>query len=297
VAVGAAGFRPAGEQSGEDARRQHGTTPAGTGRQWTRRQWLWRLGGGLAGGAGAAAGYGAGWEPFRPVVERVEVALPGLPRALDGLRIVHLSDLHVQPAFPPERLRPVVRRVNELAPDLVALTGDYINDHAPGRDDFMAACARELGALRRPPLGAWASFGNHDFPVPPADPPRDPWERAGITPLIDDASRLSVRGAPLWIVGLRSSLVRPTSPERVLNGLHGTRLLLWHEPDRAAESARAGAALQFSGHTHGGQVRLPFVGAPVLPPQGRLYPSGLFRVGPMALYVNRGVACSRPSCA
>ncbi len=98
------------------------------------------------------------------------------------------------------------------------------------------------------------------------------------------------------MVGLRSSIKRPTAPGPVLARLHDEafRLLLWHEPDRAGESALAGASLQLSGHTHGGQVVVPGVGPLVLPPQGRKYPAGLFRVGGMPLYVTRGIGMLPP---
>ena len=268
-------------------------------RKWTRRAWLRRVLLGTGGSVGALVAYGAGVEPFRPVLERVNVPLPNLPPALEGFTIAHLSDLHVQHGFPAERLRPVVTLTNALRPDLVALTGDYINDQqADESDTQMAACVRELSGLKAR-LGIFAVFGNHDFSEGRSsfpDPPRRLWDAAGITPLFDEAVPLRVGGVTLWVVGLRSSIKRPTAPESVLAYLHDQafRLLLWHEPDRALESARAGASLQLSGHTHGGQVVVPGVGPLVLPPQGKKYPAGLFRVGGMPLYVTRGIGMLPP---
>ena len=263
--------------------------------KWTRRAWIRRAFWG-AGGAGGLLAYAAGWEPFRPVLEKVEVALPRLPPALDGLTIAHLSDLHVQPGFPAVRLRPIVDSVNALRPDLIALTGDYVNDsYRQENGEHLRAGLEQLAGLRAP-LGVFASFGNHDFPPPPADPPRRFWEAAGIIPLLDETITLRRGGARLYVTGLRSALVRPTWPGLYLARVpaEGVRLLLWHEPDRAEEAAQAGADLMLSGHTHGGQVRLPFAGPLVLPPQGRRYPAGLYEIGGMPLYVTRGIGMLPP---
>lgn len=267
-------------------------------RQITRRALMGRAAWALGGGVGATTIYAAAGEPFQPRLTRVDVPLAGLPPGLDGLTIAQLSDLHVQPGFPARHLRPAIELANAQRPDLIALTGDYINDHAGDKLEYMAACVGELTRLQAR-QSAFAVFGNHDFPdwrADPPDPPRALWEAAGITPLFDEAVPLFHGGATLWIAGLRSSLVRPTWPENILRRLPASDpcLLLWHEPDRAPESARAGATLQLSGHTHGGQIRLPGGGPLVLPPQGRRYPAGLFRVGAMALYVTRGVGMLPP---
>lgn len=255
-------------------------------------------------GAGALASvYAAGIEPFRPVLTRADLPVANLPPALDGFRIAHLSDFHVRGSvFPAARLRPAVDMANRERPDLIALTGDYVNDFAGDpatRTIDMNDAARELGRLRAR-FGVFAIFGNHDFMAPPGDnPDRVPWLRAGITPLLDEAMTIPIgAGARLVLVGLRSSLVRPVVPElffpQVPQGDDVFRLLLWHEPDRAEESARAGANAQLSGHTHGGQVVLPGVGPLVLPPQGKRYASGRFNVGGMPLFVTRGIGMLPP---
>jgi hypothetical protein len=206
----------------------------------TRRALIRRAAGGAAllGGGGTAA-YAAGVAPFRPVLERVEVAIPALPAAFDGFRIAHLSDLHLQPAFGGERLRPALALANQARPDLIALTGDYISRHvrplrlaadppadpnAYLRDDFdpdaypcapnpyLTRCAAELSVLRAP-CGVFAAFGNHDFPPPPGDPPRVLWHEAGITPLLNQAVPVHRGGEAIWIVGLRSALLRQVWPD------------------------------------------------------------------------------------
>lgn len=100
----------------------------------------------------------------------------------------------------------------------------------------------------------------------------------------------------MYLVGLRSFLQRPVDPAATLarTPVDSVRIVLWHEPDRAIECAAAGASLQLSGHTHGGQVVLPLIGPPVLPSGGRKYPSGLYQVEEMPLYVTRGVGLLNP---
>jgi hypothetical protein len=164
----------------------------------------------------------------------------------------------------------------------------------------MEACVAAISAGLRDvaSAGIFAAFGNHDFRYL-GDPPRSLWEQAGITPLLDEIRPLerSRGGARIWIAGLRSFLMRPVEPAPVLSKAPrgAVRVVLWHEPDRAHDAQRAGGALQLSGHTHGGQVRLPGQqGAFVLPPGGKRYPSGRFDVGGMRLYVTRGVGLLTP---
>ena len=263
----------------------------------TRRQLLRRIFGGIALAGGGTAAYAAAAEPLLPRREEVTIALLGLPLAFDGMTIALLSDLHIQPGFPASRLRSVVSLTNEARPDLILLGGDYINDRAPKRERYMEECAAALTGLRAE-SGVFAVFGNHDYPEPPNDPPAAPWRDAGITPLNNEVVPVNRRGSSdvLYLVGMRSAVSRPAAPGEVMRGTppDAPRIVLWHEPDRAEESARAGASLQLSGHTHGGQVRLPFAGPLALPALGRKYPAGLYEVEKMPLYVTRGIGLLPP---
>ncbi|WP_395092293.1 metallophosphoesterase [Armatimonas sp.] len=261
------------------------------------RRWL--LSGGILGsGTAALAVYGR-HEAHQPVVENVTVTLPTLPLAFDGLRAVVLGDLHVCPSFPAANLAPALALAKAAQPELVLLVGDYVCDREGDYGADMAACISALEPLARSArLGAFASFGNHDFPTPPLDPPHTPWASAGITPLFDSAAQLQSEKALLWLVGLRSAISRPTNPQAVLGALPtkdaAPRVLLWHEPDRAALAAKAGASLMLSGHTHGGQLVVPGVGPLRLPQEGRRYPAGLVYVEGMPLYTTRGVGVLPP---
>ena len=268
----------------------------GTVRLTRRRLLRGGIGGGTALLAGGGVAYGALFSPFHPVTERVEISLTGLPPAFDGLRIAQLTDLHVQTGFPADALIPALESVARETPDLIVLTGDYINDRSENNAFHSETCIALLSQLRAP-LGVWAVFGNHDYPPPPMDPSSLLWTKAGIRTLSDEVAPLRRHGAEITLVGLRSTIQRPVNPARVLRlaPANAFTIVLWHEPDRAGETAAAGGSLQLSGHTHGGQVVIPGWGPPVLPIGGRLYPAGLYRVGgQMPLYVSRGVGLLPP---
>jgi predicted MPP superfamily phosphohydrolase len=261
----------------------------------TRRRLIRRLGASAVGlGVGTGA-YSAFVEPYHPVLEQVTIPIRNLPSAFDGFRLVQLSDLHVQPGFSADNLAPAINLARSQRPDLIVLTGDYINDDAPDPVTHMQSCVQALAVLTAT-APVYAIFGNHDYPPPPADPSPTPWAAAGIRTLSDEIALIQRGTAILYLVGLRSFVQRPVTPADILRRTpkDATRLVLWHEPDRAAECAAAGAALQLSGHTHGGQVVIPFVGPPRLPAGGQKYPSGLFHVSGMPLYVTRGVGLLSP---
>lgn len=245
----------------------------------------------------ALAAYGKA-QVLSPVLERVAITLPDLPLAFDGVTVALLADLHVCPSFPAENLAPALALVQAAKPDLLLLAGDYVSAREGEYLTDMGACAQALSPIAHAArLGAYACFGNHDFPPPPADPPRKLWLREGIVPLLDERVAIRSEKAQLWLIGLRSSLSRPVDTNRALQSSIGAttaRIVLWHEPDNAERAARGGASLQLSGHTHGGQVVVPGLGPLRLPQAGRRYPAGLVWVKGMPLYTTRGVGALPP---
>ncbi|MBC8138411.1 MAG: metallophosphoesterase [Fibrella sp.] len=264
----------------------------------TRRRLIARLL--LRGGAsvlGGLWGYAGLWEPNRPRLESVSLTLPNLPSEFDGVRIAFLSDLHLQPSFGPEHLAPTLSLVQDAKPDLILLGGDYCNETLGNREHWLEVCAHTLRDLTAP-LGVFAVFGNHDYPVPPFDPPRRPWVNASIVPLHNEAVALSRNGERIFLVGLRSSLSRGNQVRDVMDKLptNTTRLILQHEPSYTPQNAASGGNVQFSGHTHGGQIVLPLFGPPRLPAHSNGFRSGMYRNNRdgMPLYVTRGVGVLPP---
>ena len=264
----------------------------GMARKITRRRFLKLVLGGAA-TAGLSALGGMGYtrlvEPRWLALERVDVPLPGLPASLDGFTIAQLADLHRGPDVTQEDIVLAVELALRQKPDLVVLTGDYVT----GSADYAPSCAEALSPLLASG-DVLACLGNHDHWTD-ANAVAGALTGAGLT-VLRNAAREVADG--LWVAAVDDVWEQHADLERALEGVPAgaTVVLLAHEPDYADEVATDGrVSLQLSGHSHGGQVRLPFIGAPLLPYLGRKYPAGLYRVGEMWLYVNRGVGLIAPA--
>ena len=234
----------------------------------------------------AGLGYSTQIEPERLSLERVTTRLPGLPTALEGLRIAVLGDFHLQPFTKIGHVQDAVRLANSLRADLVVLLGDYVDATV----DAIYELAPELSRLNSR-LGVFGILGNHDH-WKGAKLVQSVLEDSGIPILKNSGVAISVGGSELFLAGLDSAWSGYPTLEAALAGRRTgvSTVLLIHEPDFADTAASDGRiALQLSGHSHGGQVRLPFIGALRLPSWGRRYDHGLYRLGDMALYTNRGI--------
>jgi hypothetical protein len=245
--------------------------------------------------AGAAALVGAGGllyarevEPRRLEVVRLELTLPRLAAAFDGYRMVQIGDLHLDDWSKPARLDRIVEMVNAESPDLVAITGDFASYSARRLDT-----GRLVGALRRlsAPDGVLAILGNHDY-LTDVKLIRRCIREAGLTELINEVVTLRRGGSEFHVAGIDDVMEGRSRLDLVLGKLpeSGAAVLLAHEPDFADVAAATGRFdLQLSGHSHGGQVRVPLLGRAVLPPFSQRYTRGLHRVGGMLVYTNRGL--------
>jgi predicted MPP superfamily phosphohydrolase len=227
------------------------------------------------------------------IVQR-PIVIANLPAAFHGYRIVQISDIHLDEYTEPYFLERIVHQVNGLAPDLVLLTGDFITH---GSLTFIAGkhavhrCAEILTTLTAPLR--YAILGNHDvaFNAPLVI---QALTTHGTPVLINQYVPIERNGGRFWLCGVDDpgtshpdlDLTIPEKPD-------GPVLLMAHEPDYADDVAAHPRGplvdLMLAGHSHGGQVRLPFLGALILPPMGEKYPEGLYRLKQMQLYVNRGI--------
>jgi len=266
----------------------------------TRRRLL-RLAGGGAAAAALGAGYAFGIEPVWLRTVEHDVRLRGLAASFDGYRIVQLSDLHVGAGVPGDYLEGAIERANALSPDLVVVTGDFV--HRGGSAALCEQVGRLLAGLRARD-GLFAVEGNHDRGVYGASHTRRADSvaslraalgSAGVRLLENEAATLERPGGArlpivgygdLWAGGFRSEAID-------LKSAGGPVVALSHNPDTAEMLATAGASLILSGHTHGGQVSLPFLGPPILPVSDRRFAAGPYDVGGARLYVNRGVGWLR----
>jgi hypothetical protein len=230
-------------------------------------------------------------EPEDVEVVPVSLVLPRLDARFDGYRIAQISDIHADGWMTPGRVLGLVNLVNAEAPDLVTITGDFAT-YSRFRS-LIRHSSRLVAPLRRlrPPDGVVAVFGNHDHKANP-QVVRGVLAASGVTELRNTIWTLRRGEAALHLCGLDD--VREGTPDlhRALRDLpeEGAAILLIHEPDFADKSAATGRFdLQLSGHSHGGQVGLPLLRYPFLPKLSRKYPVGLYRVGDMFLYTNRGL--------
>jgi predicted MPP superfamily phosphohydrolase len=245
----------------------------------TRREVL-RTGIAVAGGlAVGAAAHGYFWERRDVGVTVVDLPVRGLPAAFDGLRVGFVTDLHLSDQVPVETVAAAVRLLNEQAPDLTLLGGDYVSFTERA---YMGPVAELLSELRAP-LGVFGIIGNHD------DERHMPAELRSrqIGMLLDDHTAIERHGERLTLVGLKFWTNKPQQIHDVVRRSDGPRLLLAHDPRRIADAAQEGIAAVLAGHTHGGQVVLPGLGAVA----ARRFPVAAGRASrnDAEMFVSRGV--------
>jgi predicted MPP superfamily phosphohydrolase len=242
---------------------------------------------------GGLLGYGYVFhiEPEWLSIEQIRAPIVKLSAGLQGFRIVCLSDFHFEPFTRLDFIHRVVRRVNDLEPDLICLLGDYVFAQADSIHELAPVLA-ELHADQ----GVLAILGNHDLWTD-AEVVRAALEAAGIQVLVNQRVLLNSAEEPIVLAGLDDGWSGKPDLQQALEGApeNAPVILLLHEPDLADQMALDGRVdLQLSGHSHGGQVRIPFFGAPFLPEYARKYDQGLYRVKDMWLYVTRGIGVIYP---
>jgi predicted MPP superfamily phosphohydrolase len=226
-----------------------------------------------------------------PVVREAEVALPGWPEGAPPVRALLMSDLHVAgPDMPPERLSRIVAQVNALRPDIVLIAGDFLSDKVLATRLYSPGEATAPLAHLRARLGVFAVLGNHDHWMD-ADGIRRALASAHVR-LLDN---MAARAGPLVIGGLDDPFTRHDNVPATLAAMRrlpGARLLMGHSPDPFA-TLPADIGLMVAGHTHCGQVRLPFVGAVrTMSAYGQRYACGLVRENGRTLIVTAGLGTS-----
>lgn len=249
-----------------------------------RRAFLKKLAAVALAGAGTLAGYTSLFAPYDYEVTETDIFLPQLPSRFEGFRIVQLTDIHHSRLVSLKEVRRVVALANAAQPDVIVLTGDYISSHRK----YIAPCAEALSELRAPE-GVWAVFGNHDHHT--GGPLiADAFRRHKIN-VINNANTILRRGPDVlpW-AGVDDWTWNAHDWRRTLRGLsrRGPAVLLAHQPQTLDLPEAANFSLIISGHTHGGQIYLPFIGAPARMIKSLPYLRGHYQRSQTQLYVSRG---------
>jgi len=255
----------------------------------TRRQFL--AGAGVL-AAGAAVTGGSSWAASDNfVVEHHEFRLKRLPAALDGITLAQISDIHFNTYLGADYLNRVVATINELQPDLVVITGDFVTGSGPREQSLqdVRECAQVLAGLT-PAIATVGILGNHDHDVG-AGAMTTTLATGAVRVLRNQSIPVERAGARLWLCGLDSATRGRPDVAVTISGIprQDCKIVLVHEPDYADVVARFPVDLQLSGHSHGGQIRLPFIGPLILPRLAYKYTKGRYRVRELTVYTNRGI--------
>ena len=225
------------------------------------------------------------------VIDRVEVPIRGLDPKLDGYRIAQLSDLHVGSLTPGWWAHRWARAANAEKPDLTVVTGDMVTSGT----EFHADIARVLSALRAPD-GVFAIMGNHDY-FGEGEPLVTLVEEGGVQMLRNRGVVLEREGAKLFLSGVDDTWTRRADMHRALeerpDGM--PTVLLLHDPDKFPQAVAKKCDLVLSGHTHGGQIAVPFLARHINASKlAHHFHLGIYKDGDSTLYVHPGLGTTGP---
>ncbi|WP_251549819.1 metallophosphoesterase [Neobacillus muris] len=226
-------------------------------------------------------------ERFWYEVKHIHLKVKRLPESFNGWRIVQFSDIHFGFFYGINDFKPVVKMINSLNPDIIFFTGDLI-EAGNMKPERYWSLLQELRALRG---GKWAVIGNHDMSI--KDRVARVLQHSEFT-VLDNSHRFVESGQHrLYIAGIDDVMYGLPNIQKAVEGIseEACVFLLVHEPDIADESSKYSIGAQFSGHSHGGQIRFPFFGPLIKQGLANNYNDGLYHVGEskMPLYVNRGI--------
>ncbi|MBT2695323.1 metallophosphoesterase [Bacillus sp. ISL-55] len=267
--------------------------------QITRRTFIKRAVGTLLTAAGLGTGsyfYAREVEPRMLDITRHTIKNAALPSGFDGVRVIQFSDTHIGFQYTMEQLNQLITKINNQKPDLIVFTGDLLDDprHFTEKNKLISI----LSSLDAP-LGKFAVYGNHDHGGYGSDLYKQIMDQSGFTLLLNTSANIKLLdGSSIWIAGIDDAMLGKPDLNASMAKIpaNSYTILLSHAPDKAEEAAQHPIQMQMSGHSHGGQIQIPFYGPLVTPPFAEKYVEGFYTIGPndgLTLYVNRGLGTTR----
>lgn len=264
-----------------------------------RRTFLKRVASILLTAFGAGTGgyfYANKIEPSLLDVTKHSFSHPLFPMAFDGLKVVQFSDTHLGFQYELSQLATLVKKINQFQPDLIFFTGDLMDE--PNRYESPSRVIPILSGLKAN-IGKFAIYGNHDHGGYGSDIYKELMDQSGFQLLLNQSKRIdSSNGDHFYVAGVDDAMLGRPDLELTLREVppESFKILLCHEPDLADAASGLNVHLQLSGHSHGGQIKIPFLGPLVKPPLAKNYDEGFYSIGeqnPLTLYVNRGLGTTR----
>lgn len=247
---------------------------------------------GAALAAGAVAAHARFVAPFHPRIREERIDLSPDHAGLDGLTVAFVTDTHVGPQFPPERLDPTIQLLAGQQPDILLFGGDYICESPRFWRQAIPGLCRMVESSR---YGAWGISGNHDL----ANTRRALEESLGdanIRLLNNASAEIQTDRGSLWVAGLDDVLLGKANVDAAFADIprHAPVLALIHEPDASERLVPYQPMAALAGHSHGGQIRLPKIGGLGAPKMGRRFQTGRTDIDGMPLIVSNGIGVYRP---
>lgn len=250
--------------------------------------------------AGTSTGlyyYSHNIEPGMLQITKHTITHSAIPTGFNGFRIVQFSDTHLGFNYNLEQFEQLITEINSLTPDVIFFTGDLMD--APNKYPNHHEIPAILNRLEAP-FGKFTIYGNHDHGGYGSDLYKSIMDKANFIILQNQANKLNLLdGSEIYILGLDDAMLGKPDLTSMTEGIpkESYKILLCHEPDLATQAQHYGIQLQVSGHSHGGQIQIPFYGPLVTPPLADLYHEGFYYLvegtEPLTLYVNRGIGTTR----
>ncbi|EKN65565.1 hypothetical protein BABA_19796 [Neobacillus bataviensis LMG 21833] len=265
----------------------------------TRRTFLKRSFGSFLTVLGLGSGgylYAHQIEPALLDISELDIKHPFIPKSFEGIKMIQFSDTHLGFQYNLSQFKKLAAKINDLQPDIILFTGDLMDE--PNKYTEINKLVPILDKLHAP-LGKYCIFGNHDHGGYGSEIYRNIMETTNFTVLLNESIPIQLKdGGSIYLLGIDDAMLGNPDLPLALKRIPNNRftLLLSHAPDLAETASQYPIHWQISGHSHGGQVKLPFIGALVIPPFAQKYPEGLYTLGevnPLTLYVNRGIGTTR----